>query len=150
MEDFLLYLQDNTGTCIAILTLLSVFVEIAPIKMNPLSSFIRWMSTYFNKDTKTQLDLITKQLHHVSNRIDIIEINDMRSSILDFANSCMHEKKHTKEEFEHIIDLHTQYEETLTEKGMKNGRVDLAFQYISQQYTKCLKENDFLDSSSTP
>lgn len=69
----------------------------------------------------------------------------MRSTILDFANSCMNGKNHTKEEFEHVIDIHTQYEETIVQRGLKNGRVDLAFKYISELYTKCLNENSFLD-----
>lgn len=33
----------------------------------------------------------------------------------------------------------------IEEKGIANGRVDLAFKYISELYGKCLIENSFLN-----
>lgn len=145
MEKFLEIIKDNQGTIISILTLSSIFVEISPIKINPLSALVKWIGDALSKDTREQLSSISDKLGDVSDRIDKIEINDMRSTILDFANSCMNERKHTKEEFEHIIDLHTQYEDTISKRNMKNGRVDLAFRYISDLYTSCLNENSFLN-----
>lgn len=146
MEDLLKLLNCNSGVILILVTILGIFVEISPIEINPISFIIKWIGDIFNKNTREQLAAISAKLEDVSDRIDKIEINDMRSTILDFANSCMNERKHTKEEFEHVIDLHTQYEETIIQKGMKNGRVDLAFRYISDLYTKCLNENSFLDS----
>lgn len=136
----------NSTTLLTIVIFLSIFIEIVPIKINPISWFFKWIGKTVNKDINEKLNKVSTKLEDVSDRIDKIEINDMRSAILDFANSCMNERKHTKEEFEHIIDLHTQYEETINKKGLKNGRVDLAFKYISDLYTRCLNENSFLDS----
>lgn len=136
----------DIGTLTTILAFIGIFIEISPIKINPLSTLIQWIGNTFNKDTRKQLASISLKLEEVSERIDKIELNDMRSAILDFSNSCMNERRHTKEEFEHVIDLHSQYEEIISEKGLKNGRVDLAFRYISELYTKCLNENSFLDS----
>lgn len=138
--------STDIGTLTAFLAFLGIFIEISPIKINPLSTLIQWIGNAFNKDTRKQLASISLKLEEVSERIDKIELNDMRSAILDFSNSCMNERRHTKEEFEHVIDLHSQYEEIISEKGLKNGRVDLAFRYISELYTKCLNENSFLDS----
>lgn len=138
--------STDIGTLTALVAFIGIFVEISPLKINPLSAVIQWFGNALNKDTRKQLALISLKLEEVSERIDKIELNDMRSAILDFSNSCMNERRHTKEEFEHVIDLHTQYEEIISEKGLKNGRVDLAFRYISELYTKCLNENSFLDS----
>lgn len=138
--------STDIGTLTALVAFIGIFVEISPLKINPLSAMIQWFGNALNKDTRKQLASISLKLEQVSERIDKIELNDMRSSILDFSNSCMNERRHTKEEFEHVIDLHTQYEEIISEKGLKNGRVDLAFRYISELYTKCLNENSFLDS----
>lgn len=135
----------NTTTLLTLVIFLSIFIEIVPIKVNPISALFKWIGSVVNKDINEKLSGMSTQLDDVSNRIDIIEINDMRSTILDFANSCMNQRKHTKEEFEHMIDLHTQYEEKISEKGIKNGRMELAFKYISDLYTKCLNENSFLD-----
>lgn len=136
----------NATSLLTIVLIFSIFIEIVPIKINPISSILKWMGKVINKDTNEKLLNISSKLEDVSERIDKIEINDMRSAILDFANSCMNERRHTKEEFEHIIDLHTQYEDTIKSKGLTNGRVDLAFKYISDLYIKCLNENTFLDS----
>lgn len=148
MEQLLKLLQDDTGIFVSFILFISIFIEITPVKINPLSFLIKWVGDSFNRDAREKLSSISLQLNDVSNRIDKIEINDMRSAILDFANSCMNERKHTKEEFEHIIDLHTQYEETIAKRGMRNGRVDLAFKYISELYDKCLHENSFLDKEA--
>lgn len=139
-------IKNDSGYIILIIVVLSTCIEIAPIKINPLSFLFKWIGDIINKDIKEQLQSVSTQLDDVSDRIDKIEINDTRSTILDFANSCMNERRHTKEEFDHIIDLHTEYEEKIAEKGMKNGRVDLAFKYISELYMRCQKEDSFLDS----
>lgn len=136
----------NATTLLTLALFFSIFIEIVPIKINPISAILKWMGKIINKDINEKLNNMSTKLEDVSERIDKIEINDMRSAILDFANSCMNERRHTKEEFEHIIDLHTQYEETIESKGLKNGRVDLAFKYISDLYTSSLKENTFLDN----
>lgn len=136
----------NSTNILTIVVFLSIFIEITPIKINPISAIFKWIGEVTNKDIKEKLNSMSIKMDDVSKRIDIIEINDMRSTILDFANSCMNQRKHTKEEFEHIIDLHTQYEEKISEKGIKNGRMELAFKYISDLYTRCLNENSFLDS----
>lgn len=138
--------QYDSTTIFIIVALVGVFIEITPIKLSPFSSLVKWFGNKLNGDTNKKLESISSQLDIVSDRIDKIEINDMRSQILDFANSCMNERMHTKEEFEHLIDLHTQYEDIISKKGMTNGRVDLAFRYISDLYTRCLNENSFLES----
>lgn len=142
-------IKNDSGYIILIIVVLSTCIEIAPIKINPLSFLFKWIGDIINKDIKEQLHSVSTQLDDVSDRIDKIEINDTRSTILDFANSCMNERRHTKEEFDHMIDLHTEYEEKIAEKGMKNGRVDLAFKYISDLYMKCQKEDSFLDSKKS-
>jgi len=145
VESILEIIKNNQGFIVTLVTVSSIFIEISPIKINPISALFKWIGDALNKDTREQLSSISTKLESVSDRIDKIEINDMRSTILDFANSCMNERKHTKEEFEHIIDLHTQYEDTISKKNMKNGRVELAFKYISDLYTSCLNENSFLN-----
>lgn len=118
----------------SILTVTGLFVEISPLKINPFSTLLKWLGTALNKNVYDQLTSISRQLAEVSERIDKIELNDMRSTILDFANSCMNGQQHTREEFEHIIDLHSQYETIIIQKGLRNGRIDLAFRYISEEY----------------
>lgn len=136
----------NSTTLLTIVIIASIFIEIVPIKINPLSSLFKWIGEVTNKDVNEKLSSMSTKLEDVSTRIDMIEINNMRTQILDFANSCMNERRHTKEEFEHMIDIKNKYDIIVLEKGIKNGRVDLAFKYISELYVKCLNENSFLNN----
>lgn len=143
----------NGTSLLTIVIFLSIFIEITPIKINPLSAAFKWIGKVSNKDIdeklvgmSTKLEDVSGRINTIENRIDMIEVNNMRTQILDFANSCMNGRKHTKEEFEHMIDLHTTYCDIIKEKKIVNGRMDLAYQYISELYVRCLNENSFLDS----
>ena len=136
----------NSTILLSIIVIISIFIEITPIKVNPLSALFTWLGSVINKDINEKLNSMSTKLEDVSTRIDMIEINNMRTQILDFANSCMNDRRHTKEEFEHMIDLHSSYIDIINEKGIKNGRMDLAYKYISDLYVKCLNEDSFLDS----
>lgn len=148
MEKILTLLGDNGGNITLSIFIISIFIEISPIKISPITAFFKWLSVKLNGETKEQLRIMSFQLSDISGRINMLEVNDMRSKILDFSNSCLNERKHTKDEFEHVIDLHTQYVETISKYNMKNGRVDLAFKYISDLYARSLQENSFLESNS--
>lgn len=130
-------IQHNTGYCAFLIILFSTFVEIVPIKINPISSLLTWMGDKINGNLK-------HQLNDISNRVANIEINDMRSTILDFANSCMNQRKHTQEEFNHILDLYKQYEDMIEANHLTNGQMDIAYEYIKDLYARSLKENSFL------
>lgn len=94
--------STDIGTLTALVAFIGIFVEISPLKINPLSAVIQWFGNALNKDTRKQLASISLKLEQVSERIDKIELNDMRSAILDFSNSCMNERRHTKEEIDKI------------------------------------------------
>lgn len=74
----------------------------------------------------------------------IDEIDYIRTTVLDFANSCRQKRKHTKEEFDHMFALNDKYHELLKATNQKNGRFEQAFEYIKTLYRKCVEENDFL------
>lgn len=137
IESIIVLLKHNTGYCAFLLVLIGTCIEIVPIKINPISALLRWMGDKINGNIKSQLN-------DISHRVANIEINDMRSTILDFANSCMNDHKHTQEEFNHILELYRQYEEVIEANHMTNNQMDLAYEYIKKLYTQCLQENSFL------
>ena len=137
IESIIILLKHNTGYCAFLLVLIGTCVEIVPIKINPISAILSWMGDKITGNIKSQLN-------DISHRVANIEINDMRSTILDFANSCMNERKHTQEEFNHILELYRQYEDVIKSNNMTNGQMDIAYEYIKNLYTKSLQENSFL------
>lgn len=89
-------------------------------------------------------DDLTKKIKDVSDSNDRNEIKRLRWEILDFANSCKNGRRHTQDEFKHIIEAHDDYEKLLLESGGKNGFLDAEFDYVLRQYAERQEKNDFL------
>lgn len=87
---------------------------------------------------------LSKRIQEVSNRNDENERDRIRWEILDFANSCRNGRKHSKEEFSHVLDLKVKYERLLEQSGERNGVFEEDFKYIEGLYFERLDKNDFL------
>lgn len=72
------------------------------------------------------------------------EKDRIRYEVLGFANSCRNGTMHTRDEFQHIIDLNDKYERLLEETNDTNGVFSEEYRYILELYHKCQMENDFL------
>ena len=83
---------------------------------------------------------LSKKIQDVSDRNDENEKDRIRWEILDFANSCRNNRKHSKEEFNHIIELRVKYEKLLEKSGDENGVFEEDYRYIQGLYAS----GDFL------
>lgn len=70
------------------------------------------------------------------------EIDDIRTTILDFSNAVMNGRDYNKEQYEHIIDLYDKYEKILDQNGMTNGRVTASMEFVLKNYQD-LMDNGF-------
>lgn len=122
---------------VAVLVTLSVFIQIAPIKINPWSSLIKWVGKMLNGN-------LQQQVIELSNTIDENEKDRIRWQVLDFANSCRNGRRHTKDEFQHIITLNDKYTELLKRTNDKNGYFDEEYKYIKELFRECQSKNNFL------
>ena len=84
--------------------------------------------------------ILSKKIQDVSDRNDENEKDRIRWEILDFANSCRNNRKHSKEEFNHIIELKVKYEKLLEKSGDENGVFEEDYRYIQGLYAS----GDFL------
>ena len=130
---------------------LSIFVEITPIKINPVSTLLKFIGSNINADfkaeisaVKTEIETTKESVQKIDNKVDNNEIDRIRWEILDFANTCRNKRKHTREEFLHIIALNEKYHKILDERGETNGQIDIEYDYIESIYRKCLENNSFL------
>ena len=113
----------------------------------------------FEKKTSKDIGEIksgtTMNCEMLKNRLDEMEAaqqrsNDMqtvqtiRAHILDFANSCFNKRKHTKREFENIIDENSMYEELVKKYNIKNNVYKEDYEFILKVYHKCQEEGSFL------
>lgn len=133
------------------LVLLSMFVEITPVKLNPVTMFVNWLKKLTRAIGNTLngpvLDELAKQkktMSDIRDTVDDNEIDRIRWEILDFANSCRQGKKHTHDEFIHIIELNAKYHKILDRRELKNGIIDLEYGFITKIYARCEEEDDFL------
>lgn len=125
------------GYAALILAAGSIFFEVSKIKLNPISFLLRWTGDRMFAPVNRRLDEVEK-------KIDENEIDRIRWEILDFANSCRNGKRHTKDEFVHIIAQNDKYHKILSVYGMTNGQIDADYSYIEGLYRKCQADNDFL------
>lgn len=128
----------------AILLALSALIQITPIKINPWSAIFRWIGDKANHDLKEQINNIDDKVDELSKQRKEDEKDRIRWEILDFANSCRNGRKHTKDEYLHIIELNGKYKKLLKETDDENGVFEVEYEYIQKLYKERQEKNDFL------
>lgn len=135
---------EIAGNVTLLLVALSAFIEITPIKFNPISTLFGWLGKKFNGAVLEKLSQQDEAMVEIRDVVDDNEIDRIRWEILDFSNSCRQGKKHTLDEFVHIIELNEKYHQILKRRNLTNGRIDLEYNYIVSIYEECQKKNSFL------
>lgn len=129
---------------IQIIVISSIFIQITPIKWNPITSFIKWVGKILTQDVNKAIDKINDAIDEMREDIDENEKDRIRWEVLDFANSCRNGRKHSKDEFEHIVTLNDKYTELLKRTGDRNGVFTSEYEYINTLYNERKIKNDFL------
>ena len=74
-------------------------------------------------------------------------VQSSRDRIIDFATKVGDENTVvSKEEFNRIFKVHDRYEGFLTERGLTNGEVDIAYRIINDAYAYRLTHHSFLEN----
>jgi len=143
---------------IVVLFVITTLIQIAPIKIDPWSALFKWIGKMVTNNACSKIDGLIVQVNTVETKINNLEtnVNNLEASIdanekdrirweiLDFANSCRNERKHSRDEFQHIVDLNDKYKRLLAKTGDSNGVFDIEFKYIKDLYAERLEKNDFL------
>lgn len=125
------WMLSNWGFCLFVL---GIFVQITPaIKFSP----ITWLGNLL-------LGSIREDIHAIRDQVDNNEKDRIRWEVLDFSNSCRNGIRHTKDEFQHIIDLHDKYVKLLEKTHDTNGVFTAEYEYIKRLYVERQEKNDFL------
>lgn len=131
--------------------ILSIFIQIVPIKINPWSSLFKWIGKLITQESDKKIEQLIDDTDKLRTKIEMVQTNlnenekdRIRWEILDFANSCRNGKNHTKDEFEHIVTLNKKYKNLLTVTNDENGVFEVEYEYIKELYAEKLKANNFL------
>ena len=116
---------------------IGIVIDLTPgIKVQPVRWLIKQLGNLMNHDLKEQLDQLQKDF--TDHKVD-----SWRMEILEFQSSCINHRRHTKEEFDHIIDILAKYDKYIKDRKLTNGQVDAAHEYILEIYKECMRTNDF-------
>ena len=127
-----------------IIIIVSIFIQITPIKINPWSALFKWIGQQVTGNACNKIDGLVEKISHIEEDVKTNEKDRIRWEILDFANSCRNNRRHTREEYQHIIALNDKYCKLLKETHDANGVFEADYKYIKKLYAERLEKNDFL------
>ena len=111
------YLKDIfTNPTVIIFGAITLF-EIVPIKINPWSTLFRWIGKAINGELKEQLSDLSSDVSELKSDFEMKKAEDMRWEILEFANTCRIGNEHSKDEWRHVMNQVSEYEEYTERKG---------------------------------
>lgn len=141
MQQFLQWVANHILT---IIIALSAIIQISPIKINPWTALFNWIGKNITSNACGKIDGLIEKVDKIDQEVKTNEKDRIRWEILDFANSCRHDHRHTRDEFQHVVALHDKYMKLLEETNDSNGVFEVEYEYIHNLYTERLEKNDFL------
>lgn len=129
------------GGIAGIIAVLSIFIEITPVKINPVSSLLRWIGRQMNKELMDKVNTLETKVGALE-KSDVI---DCRVRILTFADEIRRGVKHSKETFDQVLSDIDSYERYCSEHpDFMNHKTVAAKAKILDVYSECIDNNDFL------
>lgn len=136
-----LTLGQLIGRIAGIIAVASIFIEITPIKINPISHILKWIGSQLNKG-------LTEKINKMERKIDALERADVvscRVRILRFADEIRNGHRHSQEMFDQVLSDIDTYDAYCTEHpDFRNNKTVAARKMILTVYSSCLENNDFL------
>ena len=129
---------EAVKTVLSVLAACGIVIDLTPgVKFQPVRWVLKRLGNLINAGVNEQYEKIQKRLDELQMEVTEFKVDSWRTEILDFSDSCMNHRRHTKEQFDHVIDTLNKYEK------YTNGQVDVAHEYILEIYKQCIRENDF-------
>ena len=133
-------IKELLSHVVTVLGVIGVTVEVAPIKFSPL----RWIGKRLNADVIKRIEVTEKNVKEIDVRLDKDKVQQLRSELLNFSNSCMNNKKHTDKEFDSIFEKEREYNELCKKHNIKNGYTEDNMNYVHEVYRQCKRAGKFL------
>ena len=140
----LIEIKDLVSAFITIVFAGSVFIQIIPIKINPWDKLLKWAGDRINHNVNQKIDTLEKKLDDHIAADTTRMVDDIRNTILVFANECSRGIVHSKEQFRFIVSKCDAYEQYVEDNHLKNGVITEATRLIKETYQSHLKNDSFL------
>ena len=123
---------------------LSTFLEVSKIKINPWSAIFKWIGNKMMEDVKVELREVKKEQEQLKAQRAADAMDAIKAEVFRFYNECQRGQRHSDGEFNYIIQQNEKYEKLVEETKDPNGVYEMEYLYIMEIYRKCQKEKDFL------
>lgn len=97
--------------------------------------------------TTSNCNMMKKRMDQMEKSNDMQTVRQIKAHVLDFANSCLNKRRHTKQDFDNIIMEDEEYQRLAKKYKLVNGVYKEDFDFIMKCYHKCQDENSFLKES---
>lgn len=134
-------------SCMMAFAVVSVFIEITPIKINPWSWLAKKIGRAINSEVLAKVDELERDISEMRKEEDERNAKAARIRILHFGDELLHspEQLHSKEHFDEILQSITEYNQYCAEHpNFKNNMTEATTKHILHIYEKCLEEHSFL------
>ena len=118
--------QALTGG-VTVVALVSVFIEITPVKINPVSKFLAWLGRKINSEVIAKVERLETEVQAMRKADGEQEAINCRYRILRFGDD---------------IDAYEIY--CKDHKDFKNNKTKVTTERILDVYRKCVETDDFL------
>lgn len=140
------------GGGLGIIAVISFFIEITPIKLNPISFILNWIGRRTNHELFEKINQLEGKIDDIDDKQkrledDIEERNaiNCRVRILRFSDEVRRKVKHSQESFDQVLDDVDVYEKyCAAHPDFKNNKTMQAKERIKTVYDVCMDQNDFL------
>lgn len=136
----MLHISPGAGMFIILAVFLSL-VQIAPIKINPWDTILGWIGSKINAGVKKQLDAVSQQSNVQKEEFREFWIDYQREAILRFSRECSQDMSHSREEWNHILDIIKRYETFCSKHEIANGVIEENSSYLRDLHKKLLQEH---------
>jgi hypothetical protein len=110
----------------------------------------KWIDSV-NKKLNMEDELVrdlNKKLDEADKDIVSILVDNKRNTIIDFASRVSNSSVLvTKEQFNRVFKIYKEYEDLISNKGLTNGEVDIAYRIIVESYEEHLSNHTFIEDT---
>lgn len=133
LESLIAYLRETFDNPWVLILGTMTLIEIVPIKLHPW----KWITNLFLGDIRKDMQALKQELTET-------KVQNWRWNVLDFANSCRNNRRHSRDEWQHTISQLAEYESYIERNDITNGVFEEDAKYLREEYNEHCHKNDFL------
>lgn len=131
----------SVGGWLSIFIIGSLFIEISPIKINP----IGWLGEHLNAP-------MYKRVNKIEAKLDEHIAQSYKNKISSFQDLLLTQgcTAFTKEQYDEVLDAIRDYEKHCEDNHVQNDKYVLAIAYIKNCYSECQNNRSFASLPTSP